>query len=131
MHPIKKLLDNIWNEGHTPLLLLDSRHEDVVMPAYIKVQFGERLPIKLKAADPLNIAFDETGIHADLAFQGHVMRCTMPWKRIYVVADDDTRVGVTITAHAPAATDRKEVEAVVKAETKKAAFTVIKGGKSN
>lgn len=101
VHPMKQILDNIWNAGHTPKLLIDATHDDVVFPDYVKDRWGNKMPIDLDAQNPLNIVFDEVGIHADLAFDGHVARCTMPWKRIYAVIDRDTGKGLFISEHAP------------------------------
>ena len=130
-HPIQKILDRIWNEGHTPMILVDSRPEDVVLPAHIKDRYKESLALMLGAKDPLNIEFDETGIHADLAFNFHVARCTIPWKRNYQVMDTTTGAGVKLTLHEPSANEQKAAEEDVKAEVKRATFTVISGGKSN
>lgn len=135
-HPIKTLLDTIWNQGHTPMVIVDSRHEDVVVPEHIRKQYCEKLLLTLKAADPLNIVFDEVGIHADLAFQGLVQRCTLPWTRIYVVLDTDTDRGIQIGAHTPSANDYKAVKEEIEKLNQSIPprgnpFRVIKGGKVN
>ena len=90
-HPLKKILDGIWNAGHTPRVILDATHSDVIVPIHLKKNTS--LVFDLKAADPLNIEFDSRAWYADLAFQGTVMRCTVPWRRISAIIDRDTRIG--------------------------------------
>lgn len=99
--PMKQLLDKIWNDGHTPQLILDATHADVIFPEHVKAHWGNMMPIDLEARFPLNIVFDDAGIHADLAFRGIQHRCTMPWTRIYAVIDRETREGMMFAVDTP------------------------------
>lgn len=131
MHPLKKVLDAIWNAGHTPKVVVDATHDDVVMPDYIKDRWGNQMPIDLDAKNPLNIDFDEEGVHADLAFNGHVARCTLPWRRIYIVIDRETGQGIRLHDHAPVANDSPAAVAGDSPPARGFVPRVIKGGKSN
>lgn len=100
-HPKQLLLDHIWNSGHTPRLLIDAQHANVAMPQHIKEQGGARLIIDLKASDPLDIDFNETGVSVTLAFKGHVERCMIPWNRIYTIIDRESGKAFAFPDHAP------------------------------
>lgn len=138
MHPMKKVLDTIWNAGHTPKLLVDATYDDVEIPDYVKKRWGARLPLDLNASYPLNVDFTEQDIQVDLAFNGHVARCIVPWKRIYAIIDCESGQGITVPSHAPKVTNAAVVEGAVAAPEEAApqphrGFVprVIKGGKSN
>lgn len=100
--PMKRLLDKIWDDGHTPQIILDASHDDVIFPEHVKAHWGNMMPIDLEARYPLNIEFNEVGIHADLSFRGAQFRCTMPWTRIYAVLDRETREGQMFPVNTPA-----------------------------
>jgi stringent starvation protein B len=100
-HPIQVALEEIWGRGHTPRIQVDARREGVVVPEHVRTKWGARLVLDLDASWPLNIAFDSKGIEVDLAFQGHVCRCTLPWESIYVVVDRATGRGFLIESHVP------------------------------
>jgi stringent starvation protein B len=100
-HPIQAAIDDIWNAGHTPRLQIDARRKDVVVPEFVKAKWGARLVLDLDASWPLNFEANQTGVQVDLAFQGTVTRCTLPWESIYVVLDRSTGRGFVIEAHVP------------------------------
>ncbi|MDQ3032546.1 MAG: ClpXP protease specificity-enhancing factor SspB [Myxococcota bacterium] len=100
-HPIQAAIDDIWNAGHTPRLQIDARRDDVVVPDSVRERWGARLVLDLDASWPLNLQMDESGVAVDLAFQGVVTRCTLPWASIYVVLDRSTGRGVVIESHMP------------------------------
>ena len=102
-HPIQKAIDDIWEAGHTPRIQVDARRDDVVVPESVKAKWGARLVLDLDSSWPLHLEYLETGIELDLAFQGHVTRCTLPWDAIYVVLDRATGRGVVIEPHMPRA----------------------------
>ena len=102
---IKKIIDDIWNRGHVPMICVDARHSDVHVPDHIRKRYTSELNINLNPSDPLNIAFDEEGFFADLAFNHHVERCRFPWKRIYIVVDTFVGQGAVFSAHEPSAAD--------------------------
>jgi len=100
-HPIQQTLDEIWKSGHTPRLQVDARRTDVVVPEHVRARWGSRLVLDLDASYPLELEYSAQGIHVDLAFQGTVTRCTLPWQAIYVVLDRSTGRGIAIERHAP------------------------------
>lgn len=125
---IKDLLDAIWNDGKTPMLLIDARHKDVIIPEHIREKWKEALAINLKAADPLNIVFTETAIEVDLAFNHTLMRCTLPWHRIYSIIISGTNQGFRLQAEPGLQQPKASEEEAPKRGWKP---RVIKGGKSN
>jgi len=100
-HPIQQAIEDIWEAGHTPRIQVDARREDVSVPESVKTRWGARLVLDLDAAWPLNLEYGAEGIAVDLAFQGQVTRCTLPWEAIYVVLDRSTGRGVVVEAHLP------------------------------
>jgi stringent starvation protein B len=100
-HAIQQAIDDIWKIGHTPRIQVDARRADVIVPEFVKTKWGARLVLDLDASWPLNLSYHEAGIELDLAFQGLVSRCTLPWEAIYVVLDRATGAGVVIEAHMP------------------------------
>ena len=131
-HPLKKILDGIWNAGHTPRVILDATHSDVIVPIHLKKNTS--LVFDLKAADPLNIEFDSRAWYADLAFQGTVMRCTVPWRRISAIIDRDTGHGVRVTDPEKLVEDVPETSDPDKTPvdpppTTRGPFRVFQGGK--
>jgi stringent starvation protein B len=125
-HPLQTILDVIWNAGHTPKLVVDSTHEDVVAPEHVKAQWKEWLQIDLCASYPLNLDYSKEGVSVDLAFSGSTCRCFFPWARITMVVDRETGEGVALKSPGAA-------EPMPKIEAKPArAWTpkVLKGGKS-
>ncbi|AKF09729.1 ClpXP protease specificity-enhancing factor SspB [Sandaracinus amylolyticus] len=100
-HPIHAAIDDIWNAGHTPRIQVDARRDDVVVPEFVKTKWGARLVLDLDASWPLNLTASEQGLEVDLAFQGQVTRCTLPWASIYVVLDRATGRGIVIESHLP------------------------------
>lgn len=133
-HPLKGLLDRIWNEGHTPRLIINATHKDVLIPEWLRAQHKERLILDLQADYPMNIEFDLEKLSADLAFSGSVVRCTVPWKRIIAVFDRDTGHGVRITDPEMMDEGAKKLVGALKepepeAEQPKRKFGVIQGGK--
>ncbi len=88
-HPLKKILDDIWNSGLTPRVTVDATHDDVIFPALTKKKWGEQMNVDLEPA--FHHIFDEEGITVDLTFQGTPMRCVIPWKRIYIIQGRDMK----------------------------------------
>jgi len=129
-HPLKKILDAIWNAGHTPRVILDATHKDVIVPEYLRAKHKTQLVFDLQANYPLNIEFDMECFRADLAFSGSTTRCTVPWRRISAIIDRDTGNGVRVTDpekmidEVPLADEDK-----TPVEPPKRKFGVIQGGK--
>jgi stringent starvation protein B len=102
-HPIQAAIEDVYAAGHTPRLQIDARRRDVVVPDFIRRQWQARLVIDLDPTYPLDLAYEVGGISVDLAFQGQVTRCTLPWEAIYAVIDRSTGRGIVLEAHLPAA----------------------------
>lgn len=122
-HPIHAAIDDIWSAGHTPRIQVDARREDVVVPESVKTKWGSRLVLDLDASWPLNLEAGEAGLEVDLAFQGHVTRCTLPWESIYVVLDRSTGRGIVIESHMP------KDEALAPSSPEKPALRGVEGGR--
>lgn len=135
-HPLKMLLDQIWNEGHTPRVIIDATHMDVIIPDWLRAQHKDHLVLDLKAADPMNFEFLFESFSADFAFSGTVVRCTIPWKRIVAIIDRDIGTGVRITNPEVLEAGAKKLAGIFKEEEPKPKtpvrkFGVIQGGKKN
>lgn len=123
---IEPMLNEIWNAGKTPRLMIDARHKDVIIPEHVREKHKERLPIDLKAEYPLNLEYTDAAIIVDLAFNGAV-RCTIPWERIYIVMIAGTNLGAPVGKH-PKDTDI--IDDKTPAAPVKRKFGVIRGGKA-
>lgn len=130
-HPLKLVLDKIWNAGHTPRLYVNATHEDVIIPEWLREKHREHLVLDLLASYPMNIEFDLEKLSADLAFNGTVTRCTIPWKRITTLINRDTGHGVRVTDPELMDAGVKKLANVMKEPEppKKRKFGVIDGGK--
>lgn len=100
-HPIQAAIEDIWDAGHTPRIQVDARRPDVIVPESVKSKWAARLVLDLDASWPLDLEASESGLRVDLAFQGVVTRCTIPWAAIYVVLDRSTGRGIVIESHMP------------------------------
>jgi stringent starvation protein B len=120
-HPIQAAIEDIWSLGHTPRLQIDARREDVVVPEFVKSRWGARLVLDLDATWPLNFEATKSGLGVDLAFQGIVTRCTLPWESIYVVLDRSTGRGIAIETHMPADGAGEEPKAAPRATLRQVA----------
>lgn len=125
-HVLKNLLDHLWNKGHTPRLIIDATHKDVLIPEWLRAQHKNHLVLDLDAKYPLNITFDVVSLAADFAFSGTTTRCTIPWDRVMVVVDRDTGEGFKAVPVVPA----NDTEPSTTPEPPKKKFSVIKGGKA-
>ncbi len=100
-HPIQELIDAIYAAGHTPRIQLDATADGVEVPAHVRDHWGKQLVLDLDASWPLHLEYTDEGIEVDLAFQGNVSRCVLPWTAIYVVLDRATGGGHVVDAHVP------------------------------
>jgi stringent starvation protein B len=101
MKPIQTAIESLQAEGLCPRLHVDVTHEDAVLPDFVRDKWKERLVIDLDPGYPLDLAFTEVGVEADLSFGGYVTRCTFPWAAIYVVADRGTGRGQVFADNIP------------------------------
>jgi stringent starvation protein B len=101
MKPIQTAIESLQAKGLCPRLHVDVTHEDAVVPDFVRDKWKERLVIDLDPSYPLDLAFTEVGVEADLSFGGYVTRCTFPWAAIYVVADRGTGRGQVFARNIP------------------------------
>lgn len=101
MKPIQTAIELLQAKGLCPRLHVDVTHEDAVLPDFVRDKWKERLVIDLDPSYPLDLAFTEVGVEADLSFGGYVTRCTFPWAAIYVVADRGTGRGQVFAGNIP------------------------------
>lgn len=101
MKPIQSAIESLQAKGLCPRLHVDVTHEDAVLPDFVRDKWKERLVIDLDPGYPLDLAFTEVGVEADLSFGGYVTRCTLPWAAIYVVADRGTGRGQVFAGNIP------------------------------
>jgi len=100
-HPLVQAIEQLYAAGATPRLVIDARRADVVVPDFLRAKCAERLVIDLDAAYPLDLVYDEAGVHVTLAFSGVVTRCTFAWPSIYRVVDRADGRGIVVPAHEP------------------------------
>lgn len=100
-HPIHAAIEDVYAAGHTPRLQIDARRADVEVPASVRRTWQARLVIDLDPSYPLDLAYDADGLSVDLAFQGLVSRCRLPWPAVYAVVDRSTGRGIVVEAHLP------------------------------
>lgn len=100
-HPLARAIEQLYAAGATPRLMIDARRADVVVPEFLRAKWAERLVIDLDAAYPLDLVYDDDGVHASLAFSGMVTRCTFAWPAIYRVLDRASGRGIVVPAHEP------------------------------
>ena len=101
MKPIQTAIESLQAKGLCPRLHVDVTHEDTVLPDFVRDKWKQRLVIDLDPSYPLDLAFTEVGVEADLSFGGYVTRCTFPWAAIYVVADRGTGRGQVFAGNIP------------------------------
>ncbi|TPV95931.1 MAG: hypothetical protein B7733_07380 [Myxococcales bacterium FL481] len=100
-HRVQHAIESIHREGGCPRLQVDATCDGVVCPDFLVDKWQNRLVIDLDPAWPLNLAFTDDGVEADLAFDGFVTRCTFPFHAIYVVANRNSGKGVTFEENIP------------------------------
>ncbi len=102
-HPIQRAIDSLYEAEACPRLHIDVTLDDVVCPDAVRNEWKDRLIIDLDPNYPMNLEFTDIGIEADLVFGDDLMRCTFPWKSIYVVANRATGERTIIEENLPAA----------------------------
>lgn len=101
VHPVQSVIESLQAAGRCPRLHVNAMFEGVVCPDFIRDQWRERLIIDLDPSYPLDLAFLEEGLSADLSFGGYVTRCTFPYGAVYVVADRSTGRGIVLDQNMP------------------------------
>jgi stringent starvation protein B len=102
MQPIQRAIESLHAKDLCPRLHVDVTHADAVCPDFVRERYKEQLVIDLDPSYPLDLAFTEVGVEADLAFQGHVARCVFPWAAIYIVGERGTGRGQVFADNIPA-----------------------------
>jgi stringent starvation protein B len=102
-HPLARAIEQLYAAGQTPRLVLDARRADVIVPDFVRTKWESQLVIDLDASYPLDLVYDVDGVHASLAFQGVVTRCTFSWASIYRVLERASGRGIVVPAHEPEA----------------------------
>lgn len=93
------MVEALHAKGSVARLQVDMQHEAVVVPDFIREKWPEMLVIDLDPSWPLDIAYTDDAIEADLSFGGYVTRCVLPLTAILVVVDRETGKGVRIEAN--------------------------------
>ena len=87
-HPFQLAIEQAWDAGHTPRLLVLGDRPGVKLPHDVIERYdGAPVPLDFKPEDPLNPTFNAEGCALDLAFHGTVMRCVIPWNTIIAVTN--------------------------------------------
>ena len=102
-HPIQQGIEKLYAAGKTPRIQVDARRNDVIVPEHVRERWKASLVIDLDPTYPLNLRYEESGLQCDLAFAGHVSRCTFSWQSVYGLFDRATGQGVEVTVHLPRA----------------------------
>ncbi len=103
VHPLVRAVEELYARGATPRLVIDARRADVIVPDFLRARWADKLVIDLDASYPLDLAYDETGLHVNLAFSGVVSRCTFGWLSIHRIIDRADGRGIVVPAHEPPA----------------------------
>jgi stringent starvation protein B len=101
MHPIQRMIEKMHKEGACPRLSVNLTAQGVSCPDFIAEQWKEELIVDLDPSWPLNLAFESDRIAVDLAFDGYVERCLLPFASIYIVANRSTGEGIVIEENMP------------------------------
>ncbi len=92
--PIQLVIENAWDAGHTPRVLVKGDAPGLVFPSDVLARFnGAPIPLDLDPSYPLNPVFEPTGMQLDLAFSGTQFRVTLPWPAVFAVTDLTTGNG--------------------------------------
>ncbi len=107
MKSIQDAIESLHAKDLCPRLHVDVTHADAVCPDFVRDKWKQQLVIDLDPSYPLDLAFTEAGVEADLSFAGYVTRCMFPWSAIYVVADRDSGRGQVFASNIPASLRHK------------------------
>lgn len=98
---IERSILDLTRRGSCARIVVDATREGVEVPDFVREQWGNRLVIDLNPAWPIDLAFDEQALYADLGFQGVLMRCRIPFRAVWAVADRAKGAGFVFHAHVP------------------------------
>ena len=96
----RQFIEVLQSEDQGPRLTIDATCTGVVVPAFVKAEWGESLPIDLDPAYPLELEMSDVGINCSLSFGGS-HACFFPWESVYVVQERDSGLGIVIESNRP------------------------------
>ena len=91
-HPFQVVIENAWDLGQTPQLIVFLKQIEKALPRGVAARFkgAKFIPFDLRPSYPLNPYFDEAVCCADLAFAGDTVRLHIPWGAIWGVTVVET-----------------------------------------
>ena len=97
---IEHWIKELHEQGQVSRLMVNSTVDGVEIPDWVREQWAEALPIGLDPSFPLELRFEDEGLHCCLSFGGP-WNCFFPWSSIYVVQERDSQIGVVIDDNLP------------------------------
>lgn len=99
--PALAAIREIWMQEGIPRIVVDARHEGVLVPGHVRDRWGHQLVIDLDPRYPLRLEVSFEGCAVDLSFGGEVSRCIFAWPSIYTVQNRGSGDAVVIEARVP------------------------------
>lgn len=99
--PALAAIREIWMSQGVPRIVVDAKHEGVVVPSHVRDRWGHQLIIDLDPRYPLRLEVNYQGCAVDLSFAGEVSRCTFAWPSIYTVQNRSSGEAVVIESRIP------------------------------
>lgn len=128
-HPFQVAIEQAWDKGQTPRLLVLGDRPGVVLPqSVIKSHDGRPITIDLDPTYPMNPEFYDgsngIGMRVTLAFSGHIQQCSFPWNAMLAVQNREDGSGFVRLV-----TEKKKEEAPAAPPKRGFSPRVIDGGK--
>lgn len=120
---VTKAITELSDAGAVPRLYINTKALGTIFPEHILQ--ASTVEITLRPEYPLNLEHTSQGLLADLAFDGALMRCFMPWRSIFAVSDAKTGIGICIRANLPPLAQLVEPEV-----SPPPSFRHVKGGEA-
>lgn len=99
--PALAAIREIWMQEGIPRIVVDAKHEGVLVPGHVRDRWGHQLVIDLDPRYPLRLEVSFEGCAVDLSFGGEVSRCVFAWPSIYTVQNRGSGDAVVIEARIP------------------------------
>lgn len=99
--PALAAIREIWIQEGIPRIVVDAKHEGVLVPGHVRDRWGHQLVIDLDPRYPLRLEVSYEGCAVDLSFGGEVSRCVFAWPAIYTVQNRGSGDAVVIEARVP------------------------------
>ena len=101
MKPVaQQFIEALHSESRCPRMTINAQRAGVVVPDFVREEWGERLPIDLDPDYPLELKMDDDGLTCTLSFGGP-FECYFPWPAIYAIQDRETSLGMVFEAFLP------------------------------